>query len=129
MALCFTLHLRYTPTTKCVALLTCCMQDLNTTYRTGGDVAVRSSFISNGALDNSQDTNFRAINNDWPVFAFAHDLGEVGSRTRPIIISIGHARDPALEYIIDKGVIQHRSPYFLTQYASVVHVVCGTKVL
>ncbi|KAF9651060.1 hypothetical protein BDM02DRAFT_3184786 [Thelephora ganbajun] len=85
--------------------------DFSTAYRTGS------------VLDNSQDTDFCAINDHWPAFAFAHDLGEVTSKTKPIVISVGHARDPVLEYIIDNDVIQHRSPYFLTHYTSIMHVI------
>jgi hypothetical protein len=40
------------------------------THRSGVDVAVRQSFVQNGKLDNTQDTKYRAINQQWPVFAF-----------------------------------------------------------
>lgn len=40
------------------------------TYQSGADSNVRGNFLNNGALPNTQDTNYRAINNNWPVFAF-----------------------------------------------------------
>lgn len=38
------------------------------TYQTGADTVVRAKFIADGKLDNTQDTNFRAISDSWPVF-------------------------------------------------------------
>src|ERR1039458_10382122 len=38
------------------------------TYQSGQDIVVRQNFLSNGNLPNTQDSNYRAINNDWPVF-------------------------------------------------------------
>lgn len=49
------------------------------THQSGADTDVRSQFINNGSLANTQDTNFRAIDDAYPVFAFAKDLGKVGS--------------------------------------------------
>ncbi|KAF7966198.1 hypothetical protein HWV62_39706 [Athelia sp. TMB] len=91
-----------------------------TTYQTGQDVVVRGQFISNGALANTQDTAFRAIQDDWPVFAFARDLGTVSSTaSTPMVVSIGYVRDPAVEYIIAGGSYQPRSLYFWSKYSTV----------
>ncbi|KAJ4001755.1 hypothetical protein F5050DRAFT_1560073 [Lentinula boryana] len=89
------------------------------TYQTGEDIIVRAQFISNGKLDNILDTDFRAISDNWPVFAYAHDLGTVSSEaTTPVVISVGFVRDPALEYIVADGVLQNRSSYFLNSFTS-----------
>lgn len=95
------------------------------TYQTGQDTVVRGQFISNGALANSQDTAFRAIQNDWPVFAFAKNLGTIaaGTASAPTIVSIGYVRDPAVEYIIAGGSYQPRSLYFWSKYSTVAAVV------
>lgn len=42
-------------------ILSCILQHDGVTYATGQDESVRGKFISNGVLDNSQDTNYRAI--------------------------------------------------------------------
>ena len=47
------------------------------TFQSGADTAVRSAFTNSGALSNTNDTNFRAINDDFPTFGFAVDLGSV----------------------------------------------------
>ena len=39
-------------------------------YQSGQDIVVRQNFLSNGVLPNTQDSNYRAISNMWPVFAF-----------------------------------------------------------
>lgn len=49
------------------------------THQSGADVNVRGQFIDNGLLDNSADPNYRAINDAYPVFGFAKDLGNVTS--------------------------------------------------
>ncbi|KAH9943507.1 uncharacterized protein BXZ73DRAFT_97546 [Epithele typhae] len=42
------------------------------TWQSGEDTVVRAQFINNGKLANSADTQFRAVSDRWPVFAFAH---------------------------------------------------------
>lgn len=92
------------------------------TYQTGPDTTVRANFIADSTLPSTKDTKFRAINNDWPVFAFAQDLGSVASGVvSAAVISVGHVRDPALQYIIGAGAnnFQMRSSYFFSEYATV----------
>ncbi|KAG9314826.1 hypothetical protein JVU11DRAFT_3920 [Chiua virens] len=86
----------------------------STTYQTGQDVVVRAQFIGNGVLANTLNTTFRAISDDWPVFAFAQDLGTVSGTSDVVVFTIGHVRDPAVEYIIAGGVYQARSLYALS---------------
>ncbi|PFH52830.1 hypothetical protein AMATHDRAFT_73955 [Amanita thiersii Skay4041] len=89
------------------------------TYQTAADVVARAQFINNGRLPNTLDTNFRAIQNNWPVFAFAHDLGTVtATSTSPVIFTIGHLRDPAISYIVAGGQTQSRSIYSLSQFST-----------
>ena len=49
------------------------------THQSGRDEDVRGQFISNGALDNSEDGDYRPIEDNYPVFGFANDLGLVGT--------------------------------------------------
>lgn len=72
---------------------------------------------------NSQDNNFRAINDNFPVFGFAKDLGSVKDATDPVIFSIGLIRDPAVQYIVADGAMQDRSLYFWSQYQSAADAV------
>lgn len=58
------------------------------TYQSGAHTAVRQEFIDNGELGDSNDTNFRAINDNFPVFAFAKDLGSVGSESVETMFTI-----------------------------------------
>ncbi|KAK7461368.1 hypothetical protein VKT23_008545 [Stygiomarasmius scandens] len=69
------------------------------TYQTGADHDVRSQFIGNGQLKNSQDTAFRAIQDSFPVFAFCRDLGSISSTgDSPIVWTIGIVRDKSILY-------------------------------
>jgi hypothetical protein len=66
----------------------------------GADATLRKLAVSSGALDGSVDTRMpRAINDAWPVLAFAFDLGSVSAATAPVTLVIGHARDPAVSYL------------------------------
>lgn len=94
-------------------------QTTGTTYQTGQDILVRAQFINNGSLANTQDTAFRAVSNNWPVFAFAHDLGTVSTASDPVVYAVGHVRDPVVQYVIINNAIQNRSSYFWTRFASI----------
>ncbi|TBU30301.1 DUF1793-domain-containing protein [Dichomitus squalens] len=95
------------------------LNTVGATFQTGEDVVVRAQFATNGTLSNTQDTSFRAVSDRWPVFAFAHDLGAVTSATSPVVYSIGHVRDPVVQYIIVNADTQARSSYFWTRFASI----------
>jgi hypothetical protein len=85
---------------------------------------VRSQFINNSVLANTEDTKFRAVSNNWSVFAFAHDLGTVSTTsTVPAIHTVGHVRDPAIQYIVANDVYQPQSIYFWNAYSSVADLV------
>ena len=70
------------------------------TVQSGQDIVVRSQFATTGTLANTNDTNQpRAINNAYPVFAFAKNLGTVGTTaTSPFTLLLGRVRDPAINY-------------------------------
>lgn len=88
-------------------------------------MVVRAQFINNGKLADSQDINFRAVSNNWPVFAFSRDLGSITSTTNPVVFSVGHIRDPVIQYIVANAQIQPRSLYFWSQFPSSASVVCA----
>ncbi|KAI1121927.1 glutaminase GtaA [Nemania abortiva] len=69
------------------------------TYQSGSDVDVRGTFKSNGSLPNTKDTNFRAVNDDWPVFGFAKDLGSVSSKSVNTLFTIGITQDDAIQLL------------------------------
>ncbi|KAL7814434.1 glutaminase GtaA [Trichoderma gracile] len=67
------------------------------TYQIGQDTAVRGQFLSNGTLTGHIDTDYRAVNDRWPVFAFARDLGAVGrSGSASTLFTIGVAQEKAI---------------------------------
>ncbi|KAI1819556.1 glutaminase GtaA [Xylaria intraflava] len=72
------------------------------TYQSGADVDVRGTFTSKGALPNTKDTNFRAINSNWPVFGFAKDLGSVSTSPVNTLFTIGLTQDNAIQ-LLGKG--------------------------
>ncbi len=70
------------------------------TYQIGADGDVRAHMVNNGVLADTVDANQpRAINDHYPVFAFNLDLGDVRAAAAPMVISIGHIREPAVSYL------------------------------
>jgi hypothetical protein len=67
-------------------------------YQSGQDIVVRAQFVNNGVLTNANDTNYRAIQDNWPVFGFCVDLGQIGGTARSVPLSIGLIRTPAVRY-------------------------------
>lgn len=74
------------------------------TVQSGADSTVRGAFINSGRLDNSQDPNFRPIQQRWPVFGFAIDLGSVSSRSKSTLFTIGLLQKPAIQFLGSRGV-------------------------
>lgn len=68
------------------------------THQTGSDVVVRGQFVSTGNLTNTDDTNFRAINDAFPVFGFAIDLGSVGSMSTSSLFTINLNQDDVIVF-------------------------------
>ncbi|KXS96817.1 hypothetical protein AC578_8303 [Pseudocercospora eumusae] len=68
------------------------------TYQSGTDTDVRGKFIQDGQLANSDDNNFRAINQNYPVFGFAKKLGSVSSNSIETLFTINLMQDRAVQF-------------------------------
>lgn len=53
--------------------------------------------MNNGYLADTSETSYRAINDDYPVFAFSVDLGDVTTTAKSTLFTVG---------LIQKEVIQ-----------------------
>lgn len=68
--------------------------------RIGSDSSNRTQGVSAVKLDESVDAKMpRAINNQWPVLGMKFDLGQVTAPTSPVVLVLGHARDPGVRYL------------------------------
>ncbi|KAK7026403.1 hypothetical protein VNI00_015638 [Paramarasmius palmivorus] len=85
----------------------------NMTWQTGGGYALRSWFLTHGNLNGTEDDNFRDIRDNWPVFAFAKDLGTIKSTSQPVVWAVGYARTPVVRYSVTSEELQ---PYWTTRY-------------
>jgi hypothetical protein len=89
------------------------------TYQTGQDIVLRPSFVNDGTLLNTQDTNFRPISQDWPVFALAVDLGQVSDTTSsPVVFALGLAPQNdagCVRYVQPDKTLQDRYSYYLSE--------------
>lgn len=74
-------------------------------YQSGADSDVRGQFTDNGSLIDQGDTEFRAINDRWPVFAFAHSLGQVNSTASSALFTIGLYQEQAIQFEGKNGIV------------------------
>ena len=95
------------------------------TYESGQDAVVRAAFVSSGKLANTQDTDFRAINDDWPVFGLAVDLGNVGTTGVDTLFTLSLAQEYAIKFTGANGTVS--LPSLWTSYFwSDIEAVCAT---
>ncbi|KAI8956632.1 glutaminase GtaA [Daldinia sp. FL1419] len=74
----------------------------NLSWQIGADTDVRGAFLDKGALPSTKDSNFRAVQDNWPVFGFASDLGPVGSSTVSTLYTLGMTQEGAIN-LLGKG--------------------------
>lgn len=60
--------------------------------------------MSNGELANTNDVNFRAINDNWPVFGYSVDLGSVGTSAISTLFSLGLCQDESVQFLGKNGM-------------------------
>ena len=89
------------------------MQGENVTYQIAEDALSRGNFSRNGVLNGQQDSNPRAINDLFAVFAISRDLGNITATQAPVVWTVGYTTDPAINY-----TDQSRSLYYKTQYSN-----------
>lgn len=70
----------------------------NLTYQSGQDARVRSAFDKNGYLRNTQNKTFRAIDDDYPVFAYAVDYGSVSTKAVSHKFAIALAQQQCVQF-------------------------------
>ncbi|KAK0233833.1 hypothetical protein IW262DRAFT_114330 [Armillaria fumosa] len=88
------------------------------TYETSNDSVVRGDFTTNGALFNTADVKFRAINDNFVVLGHAVNLNNITSTTSSVVWAIGLVRDPVISFS-STSANNSRSSYFWTAYNTV----------
>ena len=86
------------------------------TYQSGADTAVRGQFLKNGYLANTQDTNYRAIDDNFPVFGFAVDLGKVSTSTVSTLFQLSLHQENCVQFEGANGI--QSVPCMWTNYFS-----------
>ena len=85
------------------------------TQQSGADAVVRGQFASNGSLTNAVDTDYRAINDHFPVFGFAKDFGSI-TESASVLFTIGLCQQNAVQFEGAQGNVS--LPSFWTNYFS-----------
>lgn len=99
-------------------------QVANLTYSNGAsDVDARGSFISDGYLNNTQNTDFRAINDAYPVFAFSIDYGTVDETVQSSLFTITLVQDEAIQFVSSSSETQSLPPIWTETYTNELEVV------
>ncbi|KAG2024009.1 glutaminase GtaA [Coprinopsis cinerea AmutBmut pab1-1] len=92
----------------------------NPTWQIGSFIDVRQGFLENGELANTGDTDFRAaMVADYPVLAFAVDLGDIQATSEPVVWALGHVRDTLLSGAGKSVGVDTRTSYFWSHYPSI----------
>ncbi|KAJ4287091.1 hypothetical protein N0V88_007785 [Collariella sp. IMI 366227] len=68
------------------------------TWQIGQDTALRGHFANNRVLTNSKESNYRPVNQEWPVFAFSHDLGSVQNGEVERLFTLGLVQDNVIHF-------------------------------
>ena len=69
-------------------------------YQSGPSGTVRTQFVDQGVLLDTDDTSYTSIGGDgYPSFGFALDLGQVGSQPQTRQFSLGQVRTPLVCYL------------------------------
>ena len=68
------------------------------TYQSGADVDVRGQFINNGFLADTQDSDFRGIDDRFPVFGFAVDIGKVSKSSVSTLFQLSLHQDNCIKF-------------------------------
>jgi hypothetical protein len=84
-------------------------------FQSGSNSTLRPEFAANGTLVNTNDTNYRAINDNFPTFAFAKDLGKVRTPVSTLF-TIGLAQQEAIQFDGAQGTVS--VPSLWTDYFS-----------
>ncbi|KAI4650193.1 uncharacterized protein J4E79_009460 [Alternaria viburni] len=74
------------------------------THKSGADSEVRDAFDNDGSLNNAEDSEFRPINVEWPVFGYALNMGSVGSDVKSQLYTIGLCQDDAIQFLGADGL-------------------------
>lgn len=86
-------------------------------HQSGADVSVRGLFVNgSGVLNDTEDTNFRAINDAFPVFAFAVNFGSVGSTPVDSLFTLVLAQSESIQFEAADGNVT--VPSLWTSYYS-----------
>ncbi|CCM02781.1 uncharacterized protein FIBRA_04889 [Fibroporia radiculosa] len=94
------------------------------TFQASDDNTVRGGFQTQGSLNSQQeDTDYRAISDNWPTFAMAVDLGNIQTISSPLVWTVGYVRDPSIKYTTAAGITQLRYLFFRTKYSATVDLI------
>ena len=97
----------------------------NLTYQSGQDVNVRRNFARTGKLPDTEDSNYRAINDRFPVFGYAIDFGMVGATPVETLYTIGLTQEKAIQFDGANGVIEDVPSLWKSYYSTELDAVCN----
>lgn len=86
------------------------------TYQSGADHDVRGQFLNYSHLANSQDNNYRAINDIYPVFGFGVDLGPISNSSVSTLFQLSLHQHDCIQFECAQG--NQSVPCLWTSYLS-----------
>ncbi|KAH8823811.1 hypothetical protein DL96DRAFT_1615536 [Flagelloscypha sp. PMI_526] len=89
------------------------------TWQTGPDTILRPGFNATGRLNGTDDREFRAVSDHWPVLAISVDLGNIVNSTSPVVWSLGLVREPVVQFTTAPGKMEQRSAFYQSKFSSI----------
>jgi len=80
--------------------------DDGSTWQIGQDNVVRAQFANHKLLANTKESNFRPVSEQWPVFAFSHDLGDVRGDEVERVFTLGLVQDQVINFAGKSGQLE-----------------------
>ncbi|KAI0030848.1 hypothetical protein K488DRAFT_53350 [Vararia minispora EC-137] len=93
------------------------------TYRTNSADNNRNQFLTTGKLDKTQDTNFRAIADNFATLAFSYDLGRIRGTQEPVVFAVGFTRNNAIKYTDLSLNNQDRSLFYAVNFTDAASLI------
>ena len=90
--------------------------DEGLTYQSAADTVVRQKFIDDGVLANTENKTFRAINDEYPCFAFAKKLGSVGTSAVETVFTINLLQERSIQFATGVNEVQQLPAFWRTTF-------------
>ena len=92
----------------------------NFSFQSGFSATLRYNYVMQHYLADKVDSNYRGSGSQEPVFAFAHDFGEVSAAS--VLYTIGSVQQPVIRYLTSTG-LEGLQPWWTQCYGDIFQMI------